>query len=244
MGKIITRPAFALLLAAATVWASQAHAQTPTPATPATPAISFEKLEPEVCNDQRDNDGDGKVDCGDLACRAFPACQKERCNDQRDNDADGQIDCADSECAGTPTCSEALNCLNGRDDDGNGKVDCGDSDCAGTSVCIALEAAQAKAAAEEAARKSLPFRRLAAVQALANARKTLAEGLKAKDAKAIGEATIDIETLTLLVKELGAAPRPAQAKKVVPAATPPAAPTPPTEAIPTAQSGFRNGTGR
>lgn len=240
MSKLMTSPATALLIAAATLWASQAHAQTVTPAN----AITFEKLEPEICNNGKDDDGDAKVDCGDLACRAFPACQKERCNDQRDNDADGQIDCADSECAGTPTCSEALNCLNGRDDDGNGKVDCGDSDCAGTSVCIALEAAQAKAAAEEAARKSLPFRRLAAAQALANARKTLAEGLKAKDAKAIGEATIDIESYTALVKQLGVpvvAARPVPAKKAPPAATPAA---PNSEAIPTAQSGFRNGTGR
>ena len=54
----------------------------------------------EVCNDNKDNNGDGKIDCADALC-IFPATVEKGCNcyDGKDNDGDGKIDSADSDCA-------------------------------------------------------------------------------------------------------------------------------------------------
>ncbi len=81
-------------------------------------SVEFQQL--ELCNDGRDNDGDGKIDCADeecvdLAC-ALPStsvgtgkcsatglclCSTgvvETCNDGVDNNCDGKVDCADTTC--------------------------------------------------------------------------------------------------------------------------------------------------
>jgi hypothetical protein len=47
-----------------------------------------------ICNDNKDNDCDGLVDCCDPDCNC-----KEVCGDNKDNDCDNKIDCADSDCA-------------------------------------------------------------------------------------------------------------------------------------------------
>ena len=53
-----------------------------------------------ICNDGKDNDGDGVIDCADGSCQ-FAANIERGCNcyDGKDNDGDGKIDQADSNCA-------------------------------------------------------------------------------------------------------------------------------------------------
>lgn len=56
------------------------------------------------------------------------------CNDNLDNDGDGRIDLKDPECITSTTSSEGralAACENGRDDDGDGKIDVKDPGCAG-----------------------------------------------------------------------------------------------------------------
>ena len=54
----------------------------------------------EICNDGKDNNGDGKIDCADVLCAFAPAVEKGcNCFDAIDNDGDGKIDAADTECA-------------------------------------------------------------------------------------------------------------------------------------------------
>ncbi|MEZ4287497.1 MAG: hypothetical protein R3A47_05005 [Polyangiales bacterium] len=67
-----------------------------------------------VCNDRRDDDGDGMVDCSDADCFGNGLCQagtvpeitQDACSDWIDNDGDGYIDCDDSDCkqADIPYC--------------------------------------------------------------------------------------------------------------------------------------------
>src|SRR6185369_7842189 len=54
----------------------------------------------EICNDGKDNNGDGIIDCADAQC-IFPANVEKgcRCFDGVDNDGDGKIDPADTDCA-------------------------------------------------------------------------------------------------------------------------------------------------
>src|SRR6478609_1946705 len=54
----------------------------------------------EICNDGKDNNGDGKIDCNDSLC-IFPVTIEKgcRCFDGVDNDGDGKIDPADTDCA-------------------------------------------------------------------------------------------------------------------------------------------------
>lgn len=62
-----------------------------------------------VCNDNTDNDGDGRIDCADADCVGQTGalgelCQatESTCDDGFDNDRDGLTDCADPNCAGLP----------------------------------------------------------------------------------------------------------------------------------------------
>jgi hypothetical protein len=102
----------------------------------------------EICNDKRDNDGDGFIDCADPDCIGQfggdgGICEQPEstCNDGYDNDGDLLTDCADSDCqipsrAGADICWEAT-CNDGIDNDRSisitleGDIDCADSDCAG-----------------------------------------------------------------------------------------------------------------
>ncbi len=78
----------------------------------------------EVCDNRRDDDGDGWVDCGDADCLGQCA---ESCEDGQDDDGDGLVDCEDPDCDGR--CAEI--CDDGRDNDGDGLTDCVDADCYG-----------------------------------------------------------------------------------------------------------------
>jgi len=100
----------------------------------------------EVCTNQADDDGDGKIDCADSDCAGQAVCTspeggtQEVCNNAKDDDGDGKIDCADSDCVGQAVCTSPEGgtqevCNNGKDDDGDGLVDCGDTDCIGFYGC-------------------------------------------------------------------------------------------------------------
>src|SRR5258706_9789019 len=54
----------------------------------------------EICNDAKDNNGDGKIDWADPQCTFAANIEKGcRCFDAIDNDGDGKIDAADTDCA-------------------------------------------------------------------------------------------------------------------------------------------------
>ena len=75
----------------------------------------------EICNDGRDNDGDGKIDAEDLDCPAVP----EICNNLLDDDCDGFKDAEDlNSCPAVPEI-----CNNLLDDDRDGFKDAADEDC-------------------------------------------------------------------------------------------------------------------
>lgn len=110
----------------------------------------------EVCNDKKDNDNDGKIDCADADCQDDAACQVdggavyaapvEVCNDQKDNDSDGKIDCLDPDCASYVDCTHGVmygppfeDCTDGVDNDGDGAIDCSDSDCAAEPICNGMK---------------------------------------------------------------------------------------------------------
>ncbi len=65
------------------------------------------KLEPEICDDGKDNNGDNRIDCEDPKCAEDPVCviEPEICGDGKDNDKDGDFDCDDSDCADAIECT-------------------------------------------------------------------------------------------------------------------------------------------
>ncbi len=83
--------------------------------------------QPEVCDDNIDNDFDGKTDCADSDCVSFPACvESQHCDDGVDNDVDGRTDCQDSDCRSFPACIESQHCDDTIDNDYDGLTDCDD----------------------------------------------------------------------------------------------------------------------
>ena len=106
----------------------------------------------EICNNGKDEDCDGLVDCKDPDCASDPACKPacvpapENCGDGKDNDCDGKVDCDDSDCANATQCQPACVpwpdwevCNDGKDNDCDGKTDCDDPDCAGSVWCTCTE---------------------------------------------------------------------------------------------------------
>lgn len=94
----------------------------------------------EICDNFRDDDGDGLRDCADPDCASDPACcmpTPEVCTDGADQDCDSLVDCADPDCSASPACcvpSPEI-CDNATDDDCDFRIDCGDPDCAGSPLC-------------------------------------------------------------------------------------------------------------
>jgi len=87
-----------------------------------------------------DDDGDGATSLARcvLVCRA--TIEDYACDNGRDDDCDGIIDCADSDCWRAPECSrcrlsERGACDNGVDDDCDGRTDCADRSCVGVPEC-------------------------------------------------------------------------------------------------------------
>jgi hypothetical protein len=104
---------------------------------PNPPAVNPPK---EICDNQADDDGDGKADCDDGECAGEPLCAApgvEVCDNKSDDDGDGKADCDDADCSGAPNCAAAPVevCDNGLDDDGDGMADCDDPACAGEPGC-------------------------------------------------------------------------------------------------------------
>jgi len=108
----------------------------------------------EDCDNGQDDDGNGDVDCDDVACTDDPICSPKtegNCGDEVDNDSDGLVDCDDPDCRNSILCEtdggEACDpedpvcgapsevCDDGEDNDGDGDADCADSDCAEAMAC-------------------------------------------------------------------------------------------------------------
>lgn len=90
-----------------------------------------------VCNDGKDNDCDGIVDCLDSSCAGDVSCLT--CTDN-DNDGYsiegggcGAVDCNDNDLAVSPGAVE--NCSDNIDNDCDGLHDCSDADCNGDAFC-------------------------------------------------------------------------------------------------------------
>ncbi|ABC83405.1 MopE-related protein [Anaeromyxobacter dehalogenans] len=80
-----------------------------------------------ACDDARDNDCDGGVDCADAGCAG------RRCLA-----AGGAVGaCAQGACVCTPASAGETACGDGRDDDCDGRVDCEDADCGGATCATA-----------------------------------------------------------------------------------------------------------
>ena len=60
----------------------------------------------------------------------------EICDNDRDDDGDGAIDCNDTDCADKGLCIPVEICDNVIDDDRDGAADCDDTDCADADVCV------------------------------------------------------------------------------------------------------------
>lgn len=93
------------------------------------------------CRDERDNDGDGRIDLADPGCSdaddddETDVAAIPQCADGEDNDGDDAIDLADPGCADPADDDESDDppppqCDNGLDDDGDGKTDLADPGCA------------------------------------------------------------------------------------------------------------------
>ncbi|MFC2171141.1 binary toxin-like calcium binding domain-containing protein [Acidobacteriota bacterium] len=87
----------------------------------------------EICDDDVDNDLNGKTDCYDQPeCSLHPSCTSippEICDDDIDNDFDNATDCRDGDCVDHPHCIPESDCANKEDDEGDGLTDCDDPDC-------------------------------------------------------------------------------------------------------------------
>ena len=88
----------------------------------------------EICGNNIDDDNNGKTDCVDIACVAWPACVIENpnptpevCGNGLDDDANGRTDCADNACSGFAGCvnnpQAKFACNNNVDDDNDGNTD-------------------------------------------------------------------------------------------------------------------------
>lgn len=93
---------------------------------------------PDVCQNGRDDDGDGLTDWAGLDEGCTSASDNDEtnplCNNSIDDDGDGQADLADPGCYGDANRnSESPNplCRNSIDDDGDGLIDAADPGCSG-----------------------------------------------------------------------------------------------------------------
>lgn len=90
---------------------------------------------PEICNNNKDDNGDKRVDCDDPYCYHLTECAVEICDNDIDDNEDGHKDCDDSQCAGHLRCQPEI-CDNDKDDNGDELKDCDDPQCEKTPVCV------------------------------------------------------------------------------------------------------------
>ena len=84
--------------------------------------------DPEICDNEKDDNNDGLIDCDDPYCFGLKRCIPEICDNDRDENDNGLVDCADPQCTNDPVC-QPEDCNNGIDDNGDGKKDCEDRQC-------------------------------------------------------------------------------------------------------------------
>ena len=76
-----------------------------------------------------DDDGyPASEDCDDALPEVHPGAS-EACDDGRDNDCDGLLDCEDDACETEAVCVGETDCDDGLDEDSDGYTDCDDDDC-------------------------------------------------------------------------------------------------------------------
>ncbi len=63
----------------------------------------------EICDNDKDDDGDGIADCDDANCSGHTACIEICDNDCIDDDGDLLADCDDADCADDPACIDSGN---------------------------------------------------------------------------------------------------------------------------------------
>ncbi len=82
----------------------------------------------------------GGDDCNDADSEIYPSAF-EVCDDEKDNDCDGLVDCDDDDCVDAPICVviPPENCTNNIDDDSDGLIDCDDNDCVDEPACVIIE---------------------------------------------------------------------------------------------------------
>ncbi len=93
----------------------------------------------EVCDDRKDNDGDGLEDCLDPNCKEEAHCAEsgDLCCDNIDNDVNGVVDCAEPGCAEVSCCLESTEeaCKDRIDNDLDGLIDCLEPGCRHFEYC-------------------------------------------------------------------------------------------------------------
>ncbi len=95
----------------------------------------------EVCDNARDDDGNGLADCFDSVCANSIKCKShnvyEICDNGLDDDDNALIDCEDPDCANNPVCVVLDHeiCGNNIDDNHNGLKDCEDPACFSVPAC-------------------------------------------------------------------------------------------------------------
>ncbi|MDA3864243.1 MAG: hypothetical protein PF689_10300 [Deltaproteobacteria bacterium] len=103
--------------------------------------------DPEICDNEKDDDGDGDSDCADLECCSEsycadkPWCESsdvEICDNGIDDDGDENTDCNDIDCSDHENCQNNEICDNFIDDDMDGMVDCEDPECNESEPCLEI----------------------------------------------------------------------------------------------------------
>ena len=61
----------------------------------------------EICDNGKDDTGNGKVDCDDPDCKDHEAC-KEKCDNGKDDTGNGLVDCADPDCKNALICRKEI----------------------------------------------------------------------------------------------------------------------------------------
>ena len=58
----------------------------------------------EICDNEIDDNNNGKIDCDDESCKTNPICMETVCDDGKDDEGDGLVDCDDPDCKNNWLC--------------------------------------------------------------------------------------------------------------------------------------------
>ena len=103
-------------------------------------SLAVNETRKEICDDSKDNDGNGKIDCLDSGCRNDAACtsKTQQCNNDKICDTGESClcnDCRNDIRCKSPTEGDQEICDDGEDNDGNGDIDCKDAVCEDDPIC-------------------------------------------------------------------------------------------------------------